>query len=175
MSTVDAVVVWLQASAVSQAIVASPWLWPAAETLHFIGLALVVGIVGFLDLRLTGLFPSVSIAALRELMPLAFLGFGVNTVTGLIFLVGHPEQYAHNVAWWMKVGCLLLAGVNAAVFEWTLAGRVLHGATDEARTGDACREGALPLAARCVGVVSLVAWFGVLYWGRMLPFIGDAF
>ena len=32
-----------------------------------------------------------------------------------------------------------------------------------------------PACAKIIGVVSIVAWMGVLYWGRMLPFIGDAF
>jgi hypothetical protein len=32
-----------------------------------------------------------------------------------------------------------------------------------------------PRAVKMIGLVSLVAWFAVLYCGRMLPFLGDAF
>ena len=32
-----------------------------------------------------------------------------------------------------------------------------------------------PRAAKIVGAVSLVSWLGVLYWGRMLPYVGSAF
>jgi len=32
-----------------------------------------------------------------------------------------------------------------------------------------------PLAARLVGGTSLFLWVGVMFWGRMLPFIGNAF
>lgn len=162
----DAFVAWLQTTALSQLIVSNTWIWPAAETLHFIGLALVLGIVGFLDVRLIGFFRPVPIAAIRELMPFAMAGFAINAVTGAIFLVGHPEQYVHNIAWWLKVVSLAIAGVNAAVFEAVVWTRTE--ALTEARH-------ATPLAAKIVGAVSIVAWLGVLYWGRMLPFIGDAY
>jgi hypothetical protein len=32
-----------------------------------------------------------------------------------------------------------------------------------------------PIAAKLVGGASLFLWVGVMYWGRMLPFIGGAF
>jgi hypothetical protein len=161
----DSFVAWLQATRLSQAIVYHTWIWPACETLHFIGLALVIGIAGFFDLRLLGLFRRIPVAAARELMTFALAGFLLNLATGLIFLIGHPEQYAHNVAWWAKVGFLAAAGVNALAFETKVAGSAMA-VSDGADT---------PIAAKAVGLVSLIAWFGVLYWGRMLPFIGNAF
>jgi hypothetical protein len=161
----DAFVTWLQATPLSQMIVFKTWIWPLCETVHFMGLALLIGLVGFFDLRLMGFFRSIPIAAARELMPFALLGFALNLVTGLTFLIGHPEQYVHNPAWWWKVAFLFIAGANAGVFEQTIARRIvsLPAGTDT------------PAAAKLVGVVSLIAWFGVLYWGRMLPFIGGAF
>jgi len=161
----DGFVAWLQATRLSQAIVSHTWIWPACETLHFIGLALLIGSAGFFDLRLLGFFRRIPVAAARELMTFALAGFVLNLATGLIFLIGHPEQYAHNVAWWAKVAFLAAAGVNALVFETMVAGRAMAVA-DGADT---------PIAAKAIGFASLIAWFGVLYWGRMLPFIGGAF
>lgn len=161
----DALVTWLQTTALSQAIVFQTWIWPLAEIAHFIGLALVIGIIGLLDLRLIGFFRGVPISALRELVPFAILGFALNAVSGVVFLIGHPEQYAHNVAWWLKVTALVIAGANAGLFELTLARRV------QALGPDA----PTPLAAKGIGIVSIAAWLAVLYWGRMLPFAGDAF
>ncbi len=98
-------------------------------------------------------------------MPVAIGGFALNLVTGVIFLIGHPEQYVHNVAWWWKVGCLLVAGANAAAFEISIGKRTMAlGAGEDTAT-----------AAKAIGLLSIVAWFGVLYFGRMLPFIGDAY
>jgi hypothetical protein len=161
----DAFIVWLRATPLSHSIVEYPWVWPICETLHFIGLALIIGIVGFFDLRLMGFMKRVPVSAARSLMPFAIGGFLINLTTGLTFLIGQPDQYAHNVMWWTKVGFLCLAGLNAAFFERMIGSRTLSlGAGEDT-----------PFGAKCVGAVSLVAWFGVLYCGRMLPFIGNAF
>src|SRR5512144_823938 len=148
----DAFVAWLQTTSLSQAIVYYTWIWPACETLHFVGLALVIGIVGFFDLRLIGFFRGIAVDAARDLMPFAILGFALNVATGLTFLIGHPEQYAHNIAWWYKVGSLALAGLNAAIFEtWVCARTVAVAAGQDT-----------PMSAKAIGVVSIIAWFGVL-------------
>lgn len=161
----DTFVAWVQATHFSQAIVGSLWVWPLCETIHFIGLSLIVGVVGLFDLRLMGFFADIPVAAIRRLMPAAIVGFLCNLTTGIVFLAGHPEQYAHNIAWWAKVSFLAIAGLNAVIFEKAMAQRIF--------TAPAPKE--MPLAAKMIGAVSLVAWIGVLYWGRMLPFIGDAY
>lgn len=161
----DSLVAWLQATALSKAIVLNLWIWPIAETVHFIGLTLLLGIVGFFDLRLMGFFRRVSLVGAHDLVPVALGGFALNLITGVIFLIGHPEQYAHNVAWWWKVGCLFVAGANAALFEVSIGPRTMALGAGEDTS----------MAAKTIGFVSLVAWFGVLYFGRMLPFIGDAY
>ena len=141
------------------------WVWPLCETIHFIGLSLVVGVAGFFDLRLMGFLKRVPVAAAWVLMPLALVGFVLNLVTWIAFVVGMPHQYVRNVAWWAKVGCLLLAGLNAILFETTVGAQArLAGAGDDT-----------PLSAKVIGLVSLSSWLGVLYFGRMLPFLGNAF
>ena len=161
----DTFVTWLQSTSLSQAIVFNTWIWPACETLHFVGLALLMGSVGLFDLRLIGFFRQISVGAARDLMPFAIAGFAVNLATGLVFLIGHPEQYVHNVSWWWKVASLMLAGLNAVVFEIWVGARVVSvGAGEDT-----------PAVARTIGGLSMLAWLGVLYFGRMLPFIGNAY
>jgi hypothetical protein len=138
----------------------SAWLWPLSETVHFIGLALLIGATGFFDLRLLGFMKRVPLTVARQFMPLALLGFGLNLTTGILFFVAQPHQYVVNWAWWAKVAFLLVAGVNAMFFETTQGARVLAiGAGDDT-----------PLIFKVVGALSLLAWFAVLYFGRMLPF-----
>jgi hypothetical protein len=141
------------------------WLWPLCETIHFIGLAVLVGIAGFFDLRLLGMFKRVPISACKEFMPWAMFGFSLNLMSGLIFLTIFPAQYAYSQAWWLKVLFLCIAGANALIFE----------------TGFGKRAAALPagvdspIAFKMIGGVSLVSWFFVLYFGRMLPYLGTAY
>lgn len=156
---------WLRATPASDWINSSRWIWPLCESLHFMGLSLLVGITGFFDLRLMGFFKRVSISAARDLMPYALAGFAINLITGLVFLTGLPEQYAGNPVWWSKVGFLMLAGLNAVFYETRLAAKVLALAPGSDP----------PPAVKMIGLVSLGSWFAVLYCGRMLAFIGDAF
>ena len=165
MVDLTVVVEWLKASADSQWINQSTWIWPLCEILHFIGLSLLVGVTGFFDLRLMGFFSRVPIAAARDLMPLALAGFAMNLITGTVFLVGLPGQYVHNRVWWFKVGFIVLAGVNAWLYESRLSAKTL-----------ALEPGAdTPGTVKLIGAVSLLSWLAVLYCGRMLPFLGDAF
>ena len=161
----DTFVEWVRATALSHAIVYQIWIWPLCETLHFIGLAVVIGIAGFFDLRLMGFFRQIAVDDARELMPLAVIGFLLNLTTGITFFIGHPEQYAHNPSWWWKFGFLCLAGFNALIFQFAV-GRQTIELPAGADTSP---------AVKTIGVVWLISWFAVLYFGRMLPFLGGAF
>ena len=86
--------VWLKSTPISELIRYYPWLWPICETIHFVGLALVIGIAGLFDLRLMGFMRRISISAAKDLMPFAIAGFAMNLVTGTIFFVGAPNKYA---------------------------------------------------------------------------------
>ena len=164
-TTLDAFAVWLRATDVSQAITDSPWLWPACEIAHFVALSILVGVVGFFDLRLLGFFRRVPIGAAWSLMPLGKAGFGLAALTGVTFFVGAPDQYVHNVAFYAKLAFLLVAGINALGFE-TLYAAVVKGNHSLDST---------PVAYRAIAIISIVSWFLVIYWGRMLPFVGNAF
>jgi len=88
---------WLETTALSRAVVDHGWVWPLCETIHFIGLSLVVGVAGFFDLRLMGFLKRVPVAAAWDLMPLAVVGFVLNLVTGIAFFVGMPHQVMRGI------------------------------------------------------------------------------
>jgi hypothetical protein len=141
----------------------TPWMWPTCETLHFVGLSLLCGVVFLVDLRVLGVMKGVSFASLHRLLPWAALGFGVNVCTGMLFFVGIPGQYIHNVSFYWKIGLVMLAGANALYFTlfdepWSL------GPGEDA-----------PLTAKIVAVSAMVLWIGVMYCGSMLPFLGNSF
>jgi hypothetical protein len=161
--TLHAFAIWLRATGVSEVIRDVPWLWPACEIAHFVGLSLLVGVIGFFDLRLLGAFRRVPLHAAWSLVPWGKLGFAIAAVTGVTFFVGAPDQYVNNVAFYAKLAFLAVAGLNAAAFEIFYSGTIKT-------TGDAT-----PPAYRAIAVVSIVSWFFVIYWGRMLPFVGNAF
>jgi hypothetical protein len=167
MAAVEAFSKWLSATSLSWAMAGGyPWLWPACETLHFIGMAMLVGVVGLLDLRMLGLVKGLPLKPLDRLLPWGVAGFAINVVTGFLFFAGDPFQYIHNSVFWLKMAFIAAAGLNVAAFYVTR----LHGQVEAVGPGED-----VPPAARLVAATSLLLWIGVIYWGRMLPFLGDAF
>lgn len=143
-----------------------PWLEPACKTLHFFGLVLVIGGVGAFDLRMLGLARQFPPGALRRLTPMALVGFVINLATGVVFFAGNPEQYLDNVAFWLKMLFIVLAGGNALAYY--LGG--VRGTVEALGAG-----ASTPASAKILAATSLFLWLGVMYWGRMLAFIGNAF
>jgi hypothetical protein len=144
-------------------VVSVKWVWPTCETLHFIGLSLLFGVAALVDLRMLGMLKSVPFHALHRMLPWGILGFGINAITGMLFFVGAPQQYTQNPVFKWKMVLILLTGLNVLYFTvldepWVL------GSGDDA-----------PLTAKAVAVSALVLVLGVLYCGRMLPFLGNAF
>ena len=65
----------------------------------------------------------VPISVVKEFMPWALVGFTLNLLTGMIFIISEPAQYFGNPTWWLKVTFLIIAGANALVFETTYGRR----------------------------------------------------
>ena len=150
------------AQRISTYLVNSPWAWPAAETVHFLGLSLSIGVLLAVNLRILGVMRRVPFADVHRLLPWGMLGFGVNLITGMLFFIAQPGQYISNAPFYWKVVLLLLTGTNflyLTVFT-------------KAWKGDGLNAN---LAEKAVAVGSIVAWLGVLYAGRMLPYLGNAF
>jgi hypothetical protein len=158
----DVIYDWMTSSWINGLVVDYPWTWPTLETLHFLGLCLLLGALLIMDLRLIGFQRTIPLGAVHALTPVAVTGFAINLVTGLGFVFGDPETYTANYAFWVKMGLVLLAGLNYAVFA-------LRVEPSLARLGP---RDAMPLSAKAVGVASLALWFGVLAYGRLLPYVG---
>jgi len=140
----------------------SPWAWPAAETLHFLGLCLTFGVLLAVNLRILGVMRRVPFADVHRLLPWGMLGFGVNLVTGMLFFIAASGQYTQNAPFYWKVVALMIAGAN--LLYLTVSRTTWAIDTDGGSAFD-----------KAVAVSSIVAWLAVIYAGRMLPFLGTAF
>ncbi len=148
---------------IKAAVTDSTTIWAACEALHFMGLAILFGMVLLIDLRILGFLKGVSFESIHKLLPYAVAAYAVNLATGMTFFIAASGQYTTNPVFFWKVGLLLVAVANLIYFtvvddSWSL------------KAGDDA-SGRTKLAA----VSALVLWIGVMYAGRMLPFIGNAF
>lgn len=139
------------------ALMNTAWAWPLAESLHFIGLSLLLGSVGVVDARLLGLAQRIEIAQLHGIIRWGIAGFALNAVTGFAFFVSAPDQYLYNPAFQLKVLCMLLAFANVVGF-YGFAWPRMRMASE------------VPVVAQCCAFVSLSAWIGVIVFGRLITF-----
>ena len=149
-------------AAISTYMVDSPWAWPAAEAVHFLGLSLSFGVLLAVNLRILGAMKQVAFTDVHRLLPWGMLGFGANFITGMLFVIGQPRQYMDSSPFYWKVALLMIAGANflyLTVFKRAWAAEHFQAS----------------LADRVMAFSSIVVWLGVLYAGRMLPFLGRAF
>jgi hypothetical protein len=161
-----ALVNWVQGTWLSHYIKEdSYWIWPTLETLHFLGLSLLIGAIGLFDLRVLGFAKSIAPDTLHKLIPFGVAGFFINLATGILFFIGNPDQYAYNPAFHFKVAFLALAGVNLVLFYSTAYASV--------RTVTA--GGDAPLRAKVMTGVSLLSWLSVLVCGRLLTWFRPVF
>jgi uncharacterized membrane protein len=148
------------------AMVFSKWWWTFMMILHYMGLILIVATVGFLDLRIMGFMKQVPIRPVHEFIPWGMLGLGINVLTGMLGFIGQPNNYIFKEDFWMKILCLMLLGLNVALFYMT---DVFEGVENVGAGEDA------PIFAKLVAGTSLFLWFAVITFGRFIQFSFDTF
>ena len=159
-SALDVLEVVLRTSPVGRFVRTSQFAWPILESLHFMGMSVLIGTIGLFDLRLLGFARGIPYAALHRLIPLGISAYTLNILTGLCFLAGTPDQYLWNPAFRFKVVFMAVAGLNV-VFFYTRVFRRLQELPPDSPP---------PFGARVAGAVSLTMWIGVMSAGRLLTF-----
>ncbi len=119
----QAVLLALEGSALGQAMRGTLWLYPLANTLHVLAIASLFGALLVSDLRLLGAARGLAAPALLGLtLPLAWAGFGLAALTGLMMFIADARVIAHNPFFQAKLVLLALAGLNALAFHRLGAG-----------------------------------------------------
>ncbi len=152
-----------------EVLMAQPGAWAIGETFHFIGLCLLIGIVGLFDLRVLGLGKGLAPGALKRLLPWGVFGFGLCAATGALFVGGMGANMIGENPWdvilrnpWLQAKLILiaLAGINLAAYHVTGMSRAVESL-------DA--DGSAPLMAKLFAGASLSLWIGVIVLGRLIP------
>lgn len=151
---------WIKATPIGAFVRDSTWAFPALQSLHFIGMSLLIGVVGVIDLRVLGVARGLPIRPLHRFVPLAFAGFGINLLTGIMFFCHDPYVYAYNPSFRIKMLLILLAGLNAL---WFRLGVFL----DVDKWGPGIEASRL---AKAISALSLLIWIGVITAGRYIAF-----
>lgn len=149
----------LQASAFGVWAAQSSLAYPVANVLHLLGLVMLVGGIGVVDLRLAGAFRSLPPAALsRTLTPIAIAGLLLMLPTGFTMFAADAETLIASDTFLRKLVLIALALINAVAFRWLWRDRIADWHLSP------------PLAGRLMAAASLLLWLAVGTLGRLIAY-----
>jgi hypothetical protein len=152
---------WLESTAISIWVRESTSIafgFPGILTLHAIGMGFLVGICFAIDLRLLGFAPRVPLSAMARFFPVMWFGFVVNAFSGLLLLVGYPTKALTNPVFYLKLA-FIGAGTVLAI---RLARTAVRNPAFETRPATT--------RVRAWALLSLFAWVGAIFAGRLLAY-----
>ena len=139
-----------------------PGLPPIVQTLHIVGISVVMASIVMVDLRFLGVaVPSQNLSEMiSRLMPWTWWALPVNAVTGLLFIVARPFRYFYNPVFGMKFSFLLPA-VALAFIVYRL---------NRKETGYWEQTLSRRVSGRVIAACSLLLWIGVVMAGRWIAY-----
>jgi hypothetical protein len=135
------------------------WVWPTLEMIHYVGMAFLFGVATVFLFRMLGIINGISFPALHRLMPMAIIGFVLNTITGMIFFAASPQLYLGKDAFHIKVVGMLLATVPILYF--TMFDEPWKVQADDRS----------PAMVKIAAVATFVLVVVVMIYGRFLPWL----
>ena len=134
-------------------IASNPWAYPALEVVHIVGIALLVGNLVLVEVRVWGAGAALPVEPLARLaLPISLAGFGLAAASGLLMFSSQPAELLANRVFTLKMTVLMLAGCNAALFH-------SRGSLQK-----------LDRTARVQTALSLGLWLGVIVCGRWIAY-----
>lgn len=155
-----AMFLWLESTPIAQWVALSLWAYPALLAVHIVGLAVVVGIFALRDLRLLGLFSAIRPDAFLPLSKLAWAGFVLNAVSGVMLFTSQAVTFVNNVPFLIKISAIVAGMVLAGVIQSRLRHEL---------AGDGAR--VLSTATRAIAAVSLALWTVAIIAGRLIAYL----
>lgn len=147
----------LETTAFATALRGSVWIYPLVNAAHILGVALLVGAIVPLDLRLLGMWRTVPVGPLwRVLTRTAAVGLAVAVMAGALLFIARADDYVASSLFLSKMALVAAGAANALV---------LHG------TDPAASSAAAPTAfMRVAACVSLCLWPAALVLGRLVGY-----
>src|SRR5205085_1642915 len=136
----------------------SLWAFPGILLLHTYGMAILVGVIAGIDLKILGLMPALPLAPLRKFLPLVWLAFWLNAITGTMLLAADATTKLTNPDFGIKMAFIVVAVIAQRMIQ----SRVFGDPEIDRRPFTA--------NAKMLAVMSLVCWLGAITAGRLLAY-----
>ncbi len=151
----------LEGSSIAAWVAESFWAYPILLSFHIIGLAIVVGIFTMRDLRLLGMFPGLNPAAFLPLSKMAWVGFIINAISGVLLFTSQASIFVSNIPFLLKISAIIAGMILAGIIQSRLRGELaIDGAGD-----------AISKSTKRIALVSLLLWMSAIVAGRLIAYI----
>ena len=150
---------WLEASGLAEWVRMSTTGYPTAITLHAIGMAIMVGLCVIVDLRLLGKFDGIPYQSLQRLLPVAWIGFGINTISGFGLFAAQATMFATDGMFLAKIILVFLGAATAGILQPELA------------KADGWTDGRPPANVRRIAGIGITFWLLAIVTGRVTAYI----
>jgi len=130
-----------------------PWIYPALEIVHIVGIGLLLGSLVLVELRIWGRAAELPLAPLARFgLRLTLVGFALAAASGTTMFLSQPNELLANAPFLIKMALLLCAGINAAAFHWR---------------GGVARDDSV---GRAQTLASLGLWLAIIICGRSIAY-----
>ncbi|HEY6259264.1 MAG TPA: hypothetical protein VIY51_26090 [Xanthobacteraceae bacterium] len=141
------------------------WGWPLALTIHALGMAVVVGLMAIIGLRMFGAFRTMPYTSLNKLIPLIWIAVFFQTISGFTLWMSKPGQYLGDVMFDSKFALVIIASIAMVVFHLTMK--------RESATWEAA--GAVSSRGLRIVAVTCLLWAAVTIGGRLTAYLGSLY
>lgn len=135
-------------------------VYPLLNATHIFSLALLIGAILPVDLRMLGLFSSIDAGPFLKVMTtISAAGLALAVVTGVLLFSVQPLEYAYNPAFLTKISLVGVGATNAIAVRFTAGWR------------QASTSGVISPRLRIGAALSLIVWIAALIAGRWIAFL----
>ena len=152
---------WLESTAYAQWILTGLTGWPLVLTSHAIGLAIAVGTVYAINMRLLGLYKAIPLSSAQELLNLAWVGIGINVISGFSLFMTQASFYVTSFPFLVKISAIIL-GIIVLVLQQKMMKRELP----------SWEASGVSAKGRNMAIASLVLWTLAVVTGRLIAYLG---
>ncbi|HET7607281.1 MAG TPA: hypothetical protein VFL84_01275 [Gammaproteobacteria bacterium] len=148
---------WLEATGLAEWVRSSLPGYPSMIALHALGMAIMVGLSLLLDLRILGWFGGIPLQALRRFFGIAWIGFGINFISGSMLFSAQATSYIVDWVFMTKMTLVLLGAITAGMLQPAVA-KVAPGAQ-------------LSGGTKAIAGVAIVIWLVAIVMGRLTAYL----
>ena len=138
------------------------WAIPIIQSIHIVGIALVMGSVLMIDLRILGW------AGTDQTLQQTSSRFGpwltaslwLMLVTGILMVIGEPVRELVTFSFWFKMALVAIGTIVAAIFRMNLRRHERQWEDTLIRRG----------SIRAMAVATFLVWFCVILLGRFIAY-----